>query len=132
MPGKSTSYPVPCQSSIANPASPPTIRPLPIPSGFFSATPTAVNDSGDIVGYAGSPNIDAHAILWRNGIAIDLGVWPGGHYSVARVINNLGQVVATGTIAGDNLDHALMWTVDNGAVSVDPADGNGLMLTRVQ
>jgi probable HAF family extracellular repeat protein len=130
--GKSNFYPVTWQYSIANPASPPTIRPLPIPSGFFSATPTAVNDSGDIVGYAGSPNIDAHAILWRNGIAIDLGVWPGGHYSVARGINNLGQIVGTGTIAGDNLDHALMWTVDNGAVSVDPADGNGLMLTRVQ
>ncbi len=70
-----------------------------------------MNDSGDVAGYAGSPNIDAHAILWRNGQAIDLGVWPGGHYSVANGINNLGQIVGTGTIAGDNLDHALMWTV---------------------
>ena len=72
--------------------------------------PTAVNDFGDVAGYAGSPNIDAHAILWRNGMAIDLGIWPGGHYSVANGINNLGQIVGTGTVAGDNLDHALMWT----------------------
>jgi probable HAF family extracellular repeat protein len=47
-------------------------------------------------------------------MAIDLGVWPGGHYSVANGINNLGQIVGTGTVAGDNLDHALMWTVDEG------------------
>ena len=73
-----------------------------------------MNDSGDVAGYAGSPNIDAHAILWRNGQAIDLGVWPGGHYSVANGINNLGQIVGTGTVAGDNLDHALMWTVARG------------------
>src|SRR4029453_16364976 len=87
---------------------------LPIPAGFFSATTTSVNDSGDVVGYAGSPNIDSHAVLWRNEMAIDLGVWPGGHYSVANGINSLGQIVGTGTVAGDNLDHALMWTVDEG------------------
>jgi probable HAF family extracellular repeat protein len=82
-----------------------------MPSGFFAAQPTAVNDSGDVAGYAGSPNLDAHAILWRNGQAIDLGVWPGGSYSVANGINNLGQIVGTGTLAADNLDHALLWTV---------------------
>ena len=98
----------------ANPGRAPRIRQLPIPAGFFSATSTAVNDSGDVVGYAGSPNIDSHAVLWRNGMAIDLGVWPGGHYSVANGINNLGQIVGTGTVAGDGLDHALMWTVDGG------------------
>jgi len=58
-----------------------------------------VNDAGDVVGYAGSPNIDSHAVLWRDGIAIDLGVWPGGHYSVANGINNLGKIVGTGTVA---------------------------------
>ena len=74
-----------------------------------------MNDAGDVVGYAGSPNIDSHAVLWRDGIAIDLGVWPGGHYSVANGINNLGQFVGTGTVAGDNLDHSLMWTVGDGS-----------------
>ncbi|HEU4388671.1 MAG TPA: hypothetical protein VFV34_12795, partial [Blastocatellia bacterium] len=96
---------------ITNSSSIPVIQQLPIPTGFFSATPTAVSDSGDVVGYAGSPNIDSHAILWRNGQAIDLGIWPGGHFSVAAGVNNSGQIVGTGTIAADNLDHALMWTV---------------------
>ena len=80
----------------------------------------ALNDSGDVAGYAGSPNIDSHAVLWRNGVAIDLGVWPGGHYSVANKINNLGQIVGTGTVAGDNLDHALLWTVSD-ATNTTPA-----------
>jgi probable HAF family extracellular repeat protein len=109
--GKSNLYPVTWKYDVANASSTPAIQQLPIPTGFFTAQPTAVNDSGDVAGYAGSPNIDAHAILWRNGQAIDLGVWPGGHYSVANGINNLGQIVGTGTVAGDNLDHALMWTV---------------------
>jgi probable extracellular repeat, HAF family len=109
--GKSLLDPVIWTYDIANPNSTPTISQLPIPSGFFTAQPAAVNDAGDVAGYAGSPNIDSHAILWRNGMAIDLGVWPGGHYSVANGINNLGQIVGTGTVAGDNLDHALMWTV---------------------
>src|SRR4026207_106576 len=64
--------------------------------------------------------MDAHAGLWRDGMAIDLGVWPGGHYSVANGINNLGQIVGTGTVAGDNLDHALMWTGDNGSPPPPP------------
>ena len=109
--GKSNFYPVTWKYDVTNSSSTPAIQQLPIPSGFFTAVPTAVNDSADVAGYAGSPNIDAHAILWRNGQAVDLGVWPGGHYSVATGINNLGQIVGTGTIAGDNLDHALMWTV---------------------
>jgi probable HAF family extracellular repeat protein len=91
------------------------VQELPIPPGFFAATGRDVNDPGDVVGYAGSPQIDAHAVLWRNGVAIDLGVWPGGHYSVANRVNNLGQIVGTGTVAGDNLDHALLWTVSDGA-----------------
>jgi probable HAF family extracellular repeat protein len=109
--GKSNLYPVIWRYDVANPSSTPAIQQLPIPSGFFTAVPSAVNDPGDVAGYAGSPNIDAHAILWRNSQAIDLGVWPGGHYSVATGINNLGQIVGTGTVAGDNLDHALVWTV---------------------
>lgn len=118
--GKSNLYPVYWTYDMGNPNSIPTITQLPIPAGFFAATTTAVNDAGDVVGYAGSPNIDSHAVLWRNGAAIDLGVFPGGHYSVANGINSLGQIVGTGTVAGDNLDHALLWTVDNGTPNTTP------------
>jgi probable HAF family extracellular repeat protein len=120
--GKSNIFPVVWEYDPGNPGHAPRIQQLPIPAGFFSATTTAVNDSGDVVGYAGSPNIDSHAVLWRNGMAIDLGVWPGGHYSVANGINNLGQIVGTGTVAGNNLDHALMWTVDEGSGGIPCGD----------
>ena len=120
--GKSNIFPVVWKYDPAHPGRAPKIQQLPIPAGFFAATTTAVNDSGDVVGYAGSPNIDSHAILWRDGMAIDLGVWPGGHYSVANGINNLGQIVGTGTVAGDNLDHALMWTVDDGSGGIPCGD----------
>jgi probable HAF family extracellular repeat protein len=122
--GKSGFIPVTWRYDVSNPTSTAVIQQLPIPAGFFSAQPTDVNDPGDIAGYAGSPSIDAHAILWRNGQAIDLGVWPGGHYSMANGINNVGQIVGTGTVAADNLDHALMWTVEprgGGGVNVTPA-----------
>ena len=120
--GKSNIFPVVWEYDPANPGRAPRIQQLPIPAGFFAATTTAVNDAGDVVGYAGSPNIDSHAILWRDGVAIDLGVWPGGHYSVANGINNLGQIVGTGTISGNNLDHALMWTVDGGGGGIPCGD----------
>jgi probable HAF family extracellular repeat protein len=120
--GKSNIFPVVWEYDPRNPGRAPRVQQLPIPAGFFSATTTAVNDSGDVVGYAGSPNIDSHAILWRDGIAIDLGIWPGGHYSVANGINDLGQIVGTGTVAGNNLDHALMWTVDGGGGGIPCSD----------
>jgi len=129
--GKSNIYPVTWRYDIANPSSTPTISQLPIPSGFSTAIPTAVNNAGDLAGYAGSPNIDSHAILWRKGKAIDLGVWPGGHYSVAKGINNRGQIIGTGTVAGDNLDHALMWTVDDGTISVGPRADSPAILTGI-
>ena len=120
--GKSNIFPVVWEYDPSNPGRAPRIQQLPIPVGFFSATTTAINDSGDVVGYAGSPNIDSHAVLWRDGVAIDLGVWPGGHYSVANGINNLGQIVGTGTVSGNNLDHALMWTVDGGGGGIPCQD----------
>lgn len=44
---------------------------------------------------------------------------------MANGINNLGQIVGTGTVAGDNLDHALIWTVatagGGGTANTDPS-----------
>jgi probable HAF family extracellular repeat protein len=126
--GKSGYIPVVWIYDESNPTSTPVIQPLPIPEGFFSAQPTDVNNRDDVAGYAGSPSIDAHAVLWRNGQAIDLGVWPGGHYSMANGINDAGQIVGTGTVAADNLDHALMWTV----VPLSGGDANATPVAKLQ
>ena len=52
---------------------------------FSTATTTAVNDSGDVVGYAGSPSIDAHAVLWRDGQAIPTSAFGRAAITVLRM-----------------------------------------------
>ena len=61
-------------------------------------TPTAINDSGDVVGFVNLPNTNGklrpHAFLWTQGAGLkDLGVLPGDSFSFATGINNRGQVV---------------------------------------
>src|SRR6185436_19142810 len=46
--GKSNFYPVTWRYDVSNTSSMPVIQPLPIPAGFFTAQPAAVNDSGDV------------------------------------------------------------------------------------
>lgn len=64
-----------------------------LPGGTYSGA-TAVNDSGQVVGYsnAGTAGI-IHAFLYSGGTMIDLGTLPGGTSSFACAINNRGQVV---------------------------------------
>jgi len=54
-----------------------------------------INSLGQVVGWADIPNGDGHAFLYSNGAMIDLGALFGvaGTYSIARSINDAGQVV---------------------------------------
>src|SRR5262245_45037549 len=61
--------------------------------GSFT-TATDLNQAGQVVGYAGTPDYFSHAFLWENGTMIELGTL-GGIYSSAAGINDLGQVVGT-------------------------------------
>lgn len=94
----------------------------------------SINDLGQAVGTAGtcapfSPiwlfNLaPAHALLWQNGRAINLGNLGGALNNLAHDINNLGQVVGGSDLAGDETSHAFLWTVatkmqDLGTVSGD-------------
>ena len=53
--GKSNFYPVIWKYDVANASSTPAIQKLPIPSGFFAAVPTGVNDFADVAGYGAPP-----------------------------------------------------------------------------
>jgi probable HAF family extracellular repeat protein len=74
-------------------------------NNVISGTAQAINDSGDVVGYAtvGSYNSGSynHAFLYSNGTQTDLnGVLGNTNYSAAFGINNSGQITGEANIAG--------------------------------
>ena len=80
----------------------------------------SINDWGDVVGASGSCApfnpiwlfnlLPAHALLWQNGVATDLGTLGGAVNNIAHDINNLGQVVGGSDLSGDQTTHAFLWT----------------------
>ena len=79
---------------------------------------TAVNDRGDAAGASGScapinPILllylnPTHALIWRKGVATDLGNLGGESNNLPHGMNNLGQVVGESDLAGDQTAHAFL------------------------
>jgi len=97
------------------------IHELPPLTGDTVAFAFAINDMGQIIGASGlcsnttlPPNPSgAHAVLWENGSATDLGNL-GGVSTVASSINNRGEVVGGAQSAEDGTTHAFLWTRGTG------------------
>ena len=80
--------------------------------------PAAVNETGQVVGYSYTGNVELHAFSWTaGGGMVDLGTL-GGTESTAAAVNSTGQVVGWSTTAGDALTHAFSWTADGGMVGL--------------
>jgi len=79
-------------------------------SDRISAQATAINNNGQIVGWSESwqTGQPAHALLWQDGVMLDLGTL-GGSTSRPTDINDLGQVVGQST-AADGMWHAFLWS----------------------
>jgi probable HAF family extracellular repeat protein len=65
-------------------------------------------------GYCGSPGdlgfaLLTHAVIWRNGLPIDLGGLGGQFNNTATDSNNRGQVVGMSDPPGDTVTHAVLW-----------------------
>lgn len=80
---------------------------LPMFPGDLAGVALAINDEGQSAGFTASCT-DGHALLWRNGIATDLGNL-GGTFGVANAINNQGKVVGNSNLRGDTTSHAFLW-----------------------
>jgi probable HAF family extracellular repeat protein len=99
------------------------LQPLP-GTAASGAAANGINAIGDVAGGGtgggGTTSLYQHAGIWRNGLLLrDLGVIPGGDYSMAYDINDAGQVTGTGTAAGTFArQYAFVWT--NGVFTVLP------------
>jgi probable HAF family extracellular repeat protein len=66
--------------------------------GGRSSEPAAINDLGQVTGVSELPNGLWHAFLYEQGALKDLGVLSGKNMSIARGINNLGQIVGVSLV----------------------------------
>jgi probable HAF family extracellular repeat protein len=76
-------------------------------------TPMAINDEGQVVGFANveaGGGFNAHAFLWTADLGMrDLGTLPGDSLSEALGIDDLGQVVGQSCTTGFASCHAFLW-----------------------
>jgi probable HAF family extracellular repeat protein len=77
-------------------------------------TANALNDAGEIVGFAAFPNGAFDAYLWRGGVATDLGTLAGDCFSEAVAINSKGQVVGYSFSCASNTQRSFLW--ENGSM----------------
>ena len=100
------------------------IRALPLIGNDTSGAATAINDRGQIVGISGVCGIAvgsvsaAHAVLWQNGVAMEL-VNPNGapYWNTPMMINQRGDVVGFAGAPNDpqgDFTPPFMWTQAGG------------------
>jgi probable HAF family extracellular repeat protein len=99
-----------------------TVTVLPSPPGAIFDAPSAINDSGQVVGNSLVAVATVHAMLWDNGTVRDLGTF-GGNYSYANAINDAGAIVGfSETSAG--VARATRWNGST-AIDLDPSSATG-------
>jgi probable HAF family extracellular repeat protein len=77
---------------------------VPTPGGPTIAA-NAINNLGQVVGYAQTSTFAQHGFLWSNGTMTDL-----GNNFFAAAINDNGQIVANAYDTATNQNHALLLT----------------------
>ncbi len=82
------------------------LEPLP---GDDQSNARAVNARGTVVGSSSGPGGQS-AVLWKDGIPVDLGSPPGaGNSTWAVAINNRGQVAGTSIVGNNALPYVVVW-----------------------
>ncbi len=86
-------------------------RQLPVFPGDSEGSANAINNLGQATGSTGDclTTPAAHAVLWKNGKATNLGNLGGSLYTNPFGINDRTQVTGTSDVAGDLTSHAFLW-----------------------
>ena len=93
--------------------------------GDYSSWAYDINNMGQVVGGTYWP-LGHHATLWDKGKMVDLGTL-GGTYSMARAINDAGQVVGDSEFApGNTTLDPFLWQDENGNGLADPGEMHDL------
>jgi probable HAF family extracellular repeat protein len=108
---------------------------LPPLSGDLDGAATAINDKGEVVGISGICDQAVgrfsakHAVLWKNGVPIDLGNFDGGKaWNTPTAMNNKTQIVGfanlAGTPSGELNPVAFIWTPEHPIRKILPLSGD--------
>ena len=86
--------------------------------GGSSSRAYAINEAGQVVGWADLAGSDKHAFLWEDGEMIDLGTL-GGSNSNAYAINNAGQIVGSSYLDSPSIGYrGFLWDSENGMIEL--------------
>jgi probable HAF family extracellular repeat protein len=75
--------------------------------GTFSGA-SAINNRGQVTGWADTLSGEIHAFLWEDGIVTAIGAMPGSTLTYARGINNQGQIVGSASFPSFEF-HGFLW-----------------------
>jgi probable HAF family extracellular repeat protein len=112
------------------------VRELPPLPGDSVSAATAINDQGQVVGISGICDnavgrfSAVHAVLWNNGIPVDLGDLGGEAWNTPMAINDRGEVVGFANLPGDDPGafnaHAFLWTEGDGMRDLGTLPGDAI------
>jgi probable HAF family extracellular repeat protein len=78
-----------------------------------------VNNRGGIVGYSKAPNLARRAVRWQSGVLMDLGTPASSGRSIARGINDRGDIVGLYGDPDEFNYQAFYWSAGTGVVTLN-------------
>ena len=124
---------VPNEAVSAFTCSPTTgMTPLaPTGPGWGNTYAFSINNRGQIAGVAVNSANQARAVAWESGTMRELGVLPGGSYSVALGNNNYGYVVGYSRTTATGAPHAVLYTPSGGMLDLGTLGGSESMAQAI-